>query len=390
MFRYAIATLSLYPLCADYVNVTLAGENRGYLASLLLGIESRFEDLKRIEIVDSMRGLLLYWMLVSHSLQQAGVPAGHWLQWLRPRGWMSPSFVMLTGIAVALIYGVSRRSSNDIAKKTFRRTVQILLIAFVTNGLSVLWRDRSLQAVIDSSLFRAPWSISQYLLPTAFVMISTPWLVTLVRRFTFKQMLSVLGAGIIAVNLTYAIWSVFEPDAAFLVWIGGSNGILEVSLLTFTAASFVAFGLGLALARKRINAEIWMYITVTSLAYVISADDLLVLMDGPGRAIYETGLYIARFVLILQLTHVLLLVRHSVVLRGFLRLTENLGRNSLFVFIFHRPVCQVAGILSRQAVGSAELRLLLIAGSTITLLVAANWLRRVIPIADKSMTMIGL
>lgn len=109
MIRYAFATLSLYPLCFEYVSMasTLVGATWDYLLAMLFGIDSRFDLSGRIEIVDSMRGVLLYWMLVSHSLQHAGVPMTHPLQLLRPYGWMSSSFVMLTGTALALIYARS-------------------------------------------------------------------------------------------------------------------------------------------------------------------------------------------------------------------------------------------------------------------------------------------
>lgn len=151
----------------------------------------------------------------------------------------------------------------------------------------------------------------------------------------------------------------------------------------------IAFCIGLLFLRKKIDWEGWFYISGLSLLYVMSDSVLLSVLDGPTRIIYETGLYAARFVLILQLTHVLLLLRHWVPMREFLRVSGSFGKHSLFVFIFHRPICQLTGVAAGRLTASVELRLFLIAGVTIGVLMATAWARRMIPVLDRTLTTIG-
>jgi len=47
-------------------------------------------------MIDEVRGLFLTWMICAHSMALIALPAGHPFQYLRPRGWSTIGFVMLT------------------------------------------------------------------------------------------------------------------------------------------------------------------------------------------------------------------------------------------------------------------------------------------------------
>src|SRR5712691_8262267 len=67
------------------------------------GVRASAGVLSRIRMIDEVRGLFLTWMICAHSMALIALPAGHPFQYLRPRGWSTIGFVMLTGLALAMV-----------------------------------------------------------------------------------------------------------------------------------------------------------------------------------------------------------------------------------------------------------------------------------------------
>src|SRR5688572_29510190 len=134
----------------------------------------------RLGLIDELRGLYLTWMICAHAMTLAVLPAAHPLQLLRPRGWATTGFLMLTGFALAVSHA-PRGLSASLAQRLYRRSVQIAIIAVVSNIAFLLlralvnggWSAEEALAIVS---LRTTWSISAILLPTAALLAMAPWL----------------------------------------------------------------------------------------------------------------------------------------------------------------------------------------------------------------------
>src|SRR5438093_13036845 len=97
------------------------------------GVPASAGVLSRIGMIDEVRGLFLTWMICAHSMALIALPAGHPFQYLRPRGWSTIGFVMLTGLALAMV-NLRRPSLPDgLDGALYRRSLQIAAIAVVSH-----------------------------------------------------------------------------------------------------------------------------------------------------------------------------------------------------------------------------------------------------------------
>ena len=91
---------------------------------------------KRLQYIDLSRGLAVIWMIASHALGRAEIPPDHVLQWIRPHGWATYGFVMISGFSVALLFPWIENNAALIREKLWRRAFQIGAIAYVSKWLS--------------------------------------------------------------------------------------------------------------------------------------------------------------------------------------------------------------------------------------------------------------
>ena len=297
------------------------------------GVGASAGVLSRIRMIDEVRGLFLTWMICAHSMALIALPAGHPFQYLRPRGWSTIGFVMLSGLALALL-NLRRPSLPDLDGALYRRSLQIAAIAVVSNMAFLLMRtivDRSWsgQTTIDILTLRAPWSISAILLPTAALLAIGPWLLRLTKR---------VGAPVIAMAtlaltllLDVAVMTASSPRIQSVLTFGTTDpGYFSFPIFSFLRLALWGFGLGALLATPRISKHI----------FYASAVGVVLLATRPWVSWSPSIVAESR----------LLVVLGAVSLAAFLPVLERpraalalLGRCGLLIFLMHRIVLQ-AGV----------------------------------------------
>ena len=346
----------------------------------------------RVEIIDTIRGLLLYWMIISHSIHQAGIPTDHPLQWLRPFAWMSSSFAMVTGLSLAVIYAHRPFKAWAGSVKIWARAKDLFLIAFISNALSVAWRDKSFSAAWASLLFENQWSISQYLLPTIVMLILAPLLIIMSKKTKPFQLFIALIAVIATVNGVLALVGSNLAHYRFFYAIVEGNGVLNVSMSNFLTASFFAFGLGIAIKKSTSSPHliaIWPMLIAFSLIFLFNQAWFETAFSGDVHMGYESLLAISRFVISAQLAILVGLLRWVPLFDCFNKLIGTLGQNSLLIFILHRPVCHVVGGILGKTVESEYIVVLLGAATTMMLMWMICQLRKKWVPMNSSLAKIG-
>ena len=357
---------------------------------LTLNLQSAAQG--RVEIIDTIRGLLLYWMIISHAIHQAGVAVDHPLQWLRPFAWMSSSFAMVTGLSLAVIYANRPFKAWSGSVKIWARARDLFFIAFISNAASVAWRDKSFAAAWSSLLFENQWSISQYLLPTIAMLILAPLLIIMSKKTKPFQLFIALIAVIATVDGVLALVGSNLAHYSFFYAIVEGNGVLNVSISNFLTASFFAFGLGIAIKKNTAGPQpitIWTMMIVFSLLFLFNQGWFENALSGDVHMGYESLLAISRFVISAQLAMLIAMLRHVPVFQGFNRLLGTLGQNSLLIFILHRPVCHIVGTILGKTVESQYIVVLTGAAITMSLMWSLCLVRRKYEFMHTSLAKIG-
>ena len=298
------------------------------------GVPASAGDLSRIGVIDEVRGLFLTWMICGHSMALIALPAGHPLQYLRPRGWSTVGFVMLTGLALAML-NLRRASLPDgLEKALHRRSLQIAGIAVVSNMAFLLMRmivedSWTGQKVIDILTLRVPWSISAILLPTAALLAIGPWLLRLTKRVGAPAI--AMAALALTLLLDVAVMTASSPRIQSVLTFGTTDpDYFFFPLLMLLRLALWGFGLGALLATRRISKHI----------FYASAVGVVLLATRPWVSWSPSIVAESR----------LLVVLGAVSLAAFLPVLERpraalalLGRCGLLIFLMHRIVLQ-AGV----------------------------------------------
>ena len=298
------------------------------------GVRASAGVLSRIRMIDEVRGLFLTWMICAHSMALIALPAGHPFQYLRPRGWSTIGFVMLTGLALAML-NLRRPSLPDgLDGALYRRSLQIAAIAVVSNMAFLLMRmivDRSWsgQTTIDILTLRAPWSISAILLPTAALVAIGPWLLRLTKRVGAPAV--ALATLALTLLLDIAVMTASSPRIQSVLTFGTTDpGYFSFPIFSLLRLALWGFGFGALLATPRISKHI----------FYASAVGVVVVATQPWLSWSHSMVAESR----------LLVVLGAVSLAAFLPVLERpravlalLGRCGLLIFLVHRVVVQ-AGV----------------------------------------------
>jgi hypothetical protein len=292
----------------------------------------------RIEFIDIARGLFIVWMIVGHSLSMAGVPLDHPLQWLRPTGWATFCFVLLTGVTIALVYISPGRVKSRTRAKLWRRAFEIGLIAFLSNSASrmvtaSLSGELSVTYVWAVLTFQIPWTISSILIVTTCVLLSAPvllWFSRTVPPLSLFLAVSTLTVGFDLLMQYDGKWIGLSAEVRQWLKAGGLFGFPVVPLVLYSIWLFC-------------QANLAIKVSVTEGRWGVTA--LFAVLVGSSFAILMLGCR--------QLTCINLLTRFGVSIGIAMVIAEMgvfatpkallgaLGRVGLLVFIFHRPIIHI-------------------------------------------------
>jgi hypothetical protein len=287
-------------------------------------------------VIDEARGLFLVWMICSHSLTLAALPATHALQNLRPRGWATMGFVMLSGFAVGIIYA-HRRGRPETTTKLYRRSLTIALVAVGSNVAFQMaralvegtWTPQAALAIVT---LQRSWSISSALLSTAAVLAVSPLLLRTATRIGAPSLFALVTALAFALDGLIHYAPADWRDTQWFMSLLAPRGTMESAylpfpvLLQFTMAVWgFAFG---ALIAPAPNART-----------LLGAGALGAIVLVAAQAGYSTPalLYESRLLLVIG---AFALASFVPALTPFRSLCALLGRSGLLIFIVHRIILQ--------------------------------------------------
>jgi peptidoglycan/LPS O-acetylase OafA/YrhL len=308
----------------------------------------------RIEHIDVARGLLVMWMVVGHALTVARIPPTHPLQLLRPAGWSTICFAMLSGFALAVIYGRRDDALPVVRRRLWHRGTQLLVIAFVSNLVSLLitlWVSGNLSAagVVSIVTFRVPWTISGILIATGLLVLASPGLLWLRRRFgALKLSLALLLGDMVADIVCPHLRLVRQALTA-------TNWLFAFPVLPIFLWGAVVFGLAdlEGWLRRQRDRRIWVA------AGIVAVPVLAVAAWPPFLPAFPSIAALSRLAVIVGLASAVsrleMLTRVKVGLMA-------VGRSSLPLFLLHRPLLRMTDLLLHGRIPAEGAALMMIAG----------------------------
>jgi hypothetical protein len=278
-----------------------------------------------MQVIDITRGLLIYWMVVAHALTLANIGKNSYLFYMRPQGWATTGFIMLSGFSLAIVFIGRGFSNSQLKYRLGRRAALLLAWALTTELLSravtdlrnptVMWI--SLRTLFDPN---KTWSISGFLLPT-FIIYGICTLASIYMRvphLTTFLSLTFLSASIVGEG--------FFIRSQWLISIFGA----PIPLLTCLGF----FGLGLGLASKRFAlSKFLICVGITGSVFL-----LICSLHSMPKAVFIIG----TFLITLGIGGILHKLPWITPLKKVLAL---MGRSSLLLFILHRFVLQIGAKL---------------------------------------------
>jgi hypothetical protein len=332
----------------------------------------RVIDPERIQFIDITRGMLIYWMMVAHALSLSEVDSSSLLNYLRPRGWASSNFIILSGFSLAVVF-LGRSLSGQVLKARLgKRALQLLAWAIATELLSRFFtgfllasnEQFSLKALLDP--FRT-WSISAFLLPV-FVLFGLASL--LAPYLKSPPIIPYLGITFIATLL------IGEHIIPLERMVASINEVLSIRTIFLT--SFAFFGVGAGLLFKCFRMPIFLSclgfigITIVVLSYFYQ---------------FPAAIHIgATFCVTLSGCKLLQTIPKAGALKYILGL---MGRSALLIFIAHRLVMQTIEKLAAHALKGSSLFFLLML-STLFILISICYVKEHSPWMRASLKRVGL
>ncbi len=300
----------------------------------------------RISYIDVARGIFLFWMIAVHAMVIANLPDNSPLKLIRPSGWATTCFIMLSGLSIAMVFLSKKRDYSAVKRRLLNRAREIAVVAYVSNLAFVSLKlmisgTFTFDLFIRIATFQYPWSISSILLPVTITLLVSPLLIRLATRISSWSLFGLM----ILLNLSTSAVDMYTPDSVRdTVWFeicyesGNIYGIFP--LVRFVLLSFWSFSLGVLLKKGSLTLKSWWVIMpVCCAAYWFYS------------SFFEFRAFIPYFVLeanklliSLGIAFIMCNVQFvaSIKFKGLLGL---LGRSSLFVFILHRPFIHAQSIL---------------------------------------------
>lgn len=295
----------------------------------------------RIHFVDTARGIFLYWMIVGHSLHIAGVPREDPLWFLRPGGWATTCFIMLSGLSIALVFFESSRGYIKSRNKLLHRTKEIAIIAYVSNLLFtclklILESSFSTEAFIKIALFQYPWGISAVLIPVVFVLLLSPLMMKIASVMSPWLLFTIMVVlnGVVALIILYAPEPLQNNTFFQICFLHTNQNPYEFfPFITFTSLSLFSFSVGVLLKKGLLKQKHWIYIMPISMVIFIGykISPLMVTIVPE---------FIITFIKFFVGLGIAFIICHLKFLSFLQRILGLMGRSSLLIFIAHRIFIQ--------------------------------------------------
>jgi hypothetical protein len=344
---------------------------------------------RRFPYIDIMRGFMVALVVVAHTYGQADLRSDSWLYHLNPTGWATKVFVMLTGFSAVIILGAG---DPQRAAKIYRRALEVGLIAWLSNALSMIWSHRGLDALIPALSFQLPWSISQYLIPTTVVLLLAPTMARIVHRIGAGLTLLLVLLLSMLVDAAAALGLASEDSVLGALLYG--NPIVTIPLLHYIFAAlaalcFAIFVCQLGVRHNGALGKLWAGLVGVGLGFLI-IDTFFEHWLGDWNEFVNPIVAWSRFVVFMHFS--LWCSRriqfHAV--RAFVTFVTPIGRSALLVFIAHRPVVHGVGGLMRRYDMTEALRLGLLLVLVFAILQFGLWLRKRLGWVDHGLARVGL
>jgi len=297
----------------------------------------------RLQFIDVTRGLLLVWMILSHSLGRAQIPLDNPLPWLRPHGWATYGFVMLSGFTVAYLFEWSADRQRILRNKLWKRAIQIGCIAYLSNLMYVgakLWLVGHLTGTMITKIIalQYPWGYSSILIPTMFFLIIAPLFMRLGRGNAARPLFlfTTLLVAVFDFSIRNAPPSWMQEPLYQVLFLRNKYLIFPMGSLFIYA--IWAFTFANWLRHSAVLEKSWAYYFLLGGAIYVIA--LVVLQyDSYNPGFLFVG---SRFPLILGIG---IIISNTYWLGSLAEALGFLGRSALLVYIFHRPFLQSLDLL---------------------------------------------
>lgn len=332
-------------------------------------------DSGRMYDIDVTRGLLIFWMVTAHAITLSEIPRESWLFYLRPPGWATHGFVMLSGFSMAVALIGRSLDAKNLTGRLRRRAWQLLAYGFISEFASrILTGARSIYAggVQLAALLNplCPWSISAFLLPTALLFGFCSVLALIMKAPRRAWSLASIGIAGIAIDQITA----HRLEPAYL-WLTKGN-IVGLPVLYFFCLGLL--GLILGLLSKHYDRRL---IKVVALPLGI----LMLIVSNRGLAT-PTIHHMGTFLITLALGGLIVWIPGFGIPRHVLGM---LGRSALLVFILHRPLLHVLAAVAPSNI-SKGLELSLLLPISLFLLVSSCWYKEHSPRLAAKLKRVGL
>ncbi len=304
-------------------------------------------------LIDTLRGLLIFLMTSSHALGLVDESGTSWLQhyWM-PLGWTTTSFIMLSGLTIAWL-DQSKKNISRLRHKLWRRSFELILVAFISNVLFIMLKELVLQQSIAVMISPDFWwemltlsdhiSISVILLPTAIMLFIIALALPLLARISLLSLMS--AAVLLRLFVETAAWHLQGQQANHLINILFLNGPLDgFTIVPLVTNGLVGFAFGRILATNPRRAD--------QIALFACFGWLLTILD-PGFDQQPLTVIIAgvltslgRFAILYLLIKMCLNFKFKAVSQVGYGIFSEFGRYGLMSFLLHRPLLQIFGRMS--------------------------------------------
>lgn len=312
---------------------------------------------KRVYFIDVTRGILIIWMILSHAIGRAEIPSHHIFQLLRPHGWATYGFVMVSGFSIGYLFRWTSGTGNDLQHKLLKRALQIAAIAYFSNLIFIsaklfLGNKLNLEILFKIATFQYPWGYSSILIPTTLLLLIAPWLLKKSSKNSPIALLIASSVIVTIVSFLVTYYSKFYMQSPVFQVLFTRNhyvvfpiGYLFLyAIWAFTFANFV---------RNYQQWKVLFTVVVLSITIYGCAHNLYSYDSFNPHASFV----ISRFPLIILISVVICTLPFTKLIKDGLGL---IGRSALLIYIIHRPLLEVLDLLLNDRFEKIELAYLLI------------------------------
>jgi len=340
-----------------------------------------------VAFIDVSRGIFLIWMITAHALWLAKIPQSNALFYLRPPGWATTCFIMLSGLSIAIVFLDPNRSFKKVRNRLLSRAVEIGSIAYISN---LIFRTVQIEiegtlffsTVVDILTFQYPWSISAILIPVFIVLLLAPFLI----KISHGLSPWVLFACGTLIALSYTVIERITPAAIqetlwFQICFLNPNPLNFFPLYRFSSLGIWCFALGVLLHEGILKQESWKIITPVCFLFLLSCN----FIPNFKACLPSSIIFANHFLISIGFAMLIANLQNLIFLKKLLSL---IGRSSLLVFIIHRPLLQAQNFLLMDK-DSPETLFGILLIITICTCVMICWMKEHYPDLGKKLKMIG-